>query len=70
MAIAFLRWLLMITFIYTGWQSYKKKKEKLEVVLIFFGAVAINVLIRFKWDKETWHLIDYTIYYYYNTNNS
>jgi hypothetical protein len=56
----FLRWLVTSTFIYFGYKSTEKKQFGL---LIYFGAVAImfNPFQKFWFQKETWHLIDYTV---------
>ena len=55
-----LRWLIMVTFIYFGYKSYKKHAFGF---LIFFIATALlfNPFIKFWFQKTTWHLIDYII---------
>lgn len=56
----FLRWLVMTSFIYFAWQSY----IKIEIgLLIFFVAIAImfNPFKIVWFQKEIWHLIDYSI---------
>ena len=57
---AFLRWLVMSTFIYFGWQSYIKSEFGF---LIFFVAIALmfNPFKIIWFQKETWHFIDYLI---------
>jgi hypothetical protein len=56
----FLRWLVMTSYIYIGYKSFGKKQFGL---LIFFCAVALmfNPFQKFWFQKNTWHLIDYTI---------
>lgn len=56
----FLRWFVMILFIYFSYRSYNKKQYGL---LIYFGLVAImfNPLVKFWFQKQTWHLIDYIV---------
>jgi hypothetical protein len=56
----FLRWLVMIFFVYFGYKSYGQKQFGL---LIYFGIVAImfNPFQKFWFQKQTWHLIDYLI---------
>lgn len=56
----FIRWLVMIPFIYFSYKAYQKKQFGL---LIYFGLVAIlfNPFHKFWFQKQTWHLIDYLI---------
>ncbi len=56
----FLRWLVMISFIYLCYKSYNQKQFGL---IIYFGMVAIlfNPFYKFWFQKNTWHLIDYLI---------
>ena len=56
----FLRWLVMISFVYFGYKSYRQKQFGL---LIYFGIVAILFIPfqKFWFQKQTWHLIDYLI---------
>jgi len=54
------RWIVMTTFIYFGYLSYKNKQIGL---LIFYIATAImfNPFYKFWFKKDTWHLIDFLI---------
>ena len=56
----FLRWLIIISFIYFCYKSYNKK---LFGLIIYFGMVAIlfNPFYKFWFQKNTWHLIDYSV---------
>ena len=56
----FIRWVVMISFVYFGYKSYTQKQFGL---LIYFGIVAImfNPFQKFWFQKQTWHLIDYLI---------
>jgi uncharacterized protein DUF6804 len=53
----FIRWLVMVSFIYFAYQSYTKHQVGL---IIFFIAAALlfNPFIKFWFQKSTWHLID------------
>ena len=56
----FLRWLVMVSFIYFAYQSYTRHQVGL---LIFFIATALlfNPFFKFWFQKSTWHLIDYVV---------
>ena len=56
----FLRWLVMIPFIYFCYNSYAQKQFGL---LIYFGLISIlfNPFQKFWFQKQTWHLIDYLV---------
>ena len=56
----FLRWLVMVTFIYFCYKVYSQKRFGL---LIYFGTVAVlfNPFHKFWFQKQTWHLLDYLI---------
>jgi len=56
----FLRWFVMLPFIYFCYKSYQQKQVGL---LIYFGIIAIlfNPFQKFWFQKQIWHLIDYLI---------
>ena len=56
----FIRWLVMIAFVYFAYKSYEQNQIGL---LIYFVGVAImfNPFQKFWFIKETWHMIDYAI---------
>jgi len=56
----FLRWLVMLTFIYFTYKSYQQQQIGL---LIFYLGVAIifNPFQKFWFQKETWHVIDWIV---------
>src|SRR5271165_1649053 len=56
----FLRWLVMVSFIYFAYQNYTRHQIGM---LIFFIATALlfNPFIKFWFQKSTWHLIDYIV---------
>lgn len=57
---SFLRWFVMISFIYFSYHAYNQKHFGL---LIFFVAIAImfNSFHKVIFQKGTWHLIDYAV---------
>jgi hypothetical protein len=56
----FLRWLVMISFIYFSYRSFERKQIGL---LIYFMSTAIlfNTFNKFTFQRETWQLIDVSI---------
>ena len=56
----FLRWFVMVTFIYFSYRAYEKGYFGL---FIFFLAVAVifNSFHKITFERGTWHLIDYLV---------
>ena len=56
----FIRWFVMISFIYFFYVAYK---NKIIGLLFYYGAIAVmfNPIKKIWFQKETWHLIDYSV---------
>ena len=56
----FIHWFITISFIYFAYKSYQKNQT---VLLVYFAVVAIlfNPFLKFTFQKNTWHIIDYII---------
>jgi hypothetical protein len=56
----FIRWAVMISYIYFTYKTFKQQRMGLA---IYFSLVALlfNPFIPFWFQKETWHLIDYIV---------
>jgi|TARA_B110001469_G_C9630521_1_gene315362 hypothetical protein len=56
----FLRWLVMVTFIYFSYIYYSRGQYGL---IIYFGAIAVlfNPFSKFWFQKEMWQLIDFLV---------
>lgn len=53
----FLRWFVMISFIYMSYRAYKQ--ENIGLVIYFLGvAIIFNSFHKFTFQRPTWHLID------------